>query len=80
MTIAKIKNNIPFKCPHLNISCPYVDTLTSTLDNDCNTCHFKQPPYNTLPKKSTIIAIILIWVGIALMMWGMSIMFGIILK
>lgn len=80
MSTAKIKNNIPFKCPHLNISCPYVDALTSTLDNDCNTCHFKQTSSNKLPTKSTVITIIIVWIGVALMMWGMSIMLGVILK
>lgn len=71
MSTAKIKNNIPFKCPHLNISCPYVDTLTSTLDNDCKTCHFKQNTADNLPTKSQVIIIIIVWVGVALMMWGM---------
>jgi len=29
---------IPFKCPHGEFSCPFVNTMTSTLDADCNTC------------------------------------------
>ena len=29
---------LPFQCPYEKISCLYVDTLTSTLDQDCRTC------------------------------------------
>jgi len=32
---------IQFKCPSNNFSCPYVDTMTSTLDQDCKTCKHK---------------------------------------
>lgn len=28
----------PFQCPYEQISCPFVDTATSTLDQDCTTC------------------------------------------
>ena len=36
--------SIPFKCPKGNFSCPYVNTMTYTLDVDCKTCnhHEKQ--------------------------------------
>ena len=33
---------IPFKCPNGDYSCPYVDTLTSTLDRDCKDCNYKE--------------------------------------
>ena len=35
-----VKNKIPFKCPKGDYSCPYVDTMTSTLDGDCNSCKY----------------------------------------
>lgn len=34
---------LPFQCPYEQISCPFVDTATSTLDQDCNICsHYLQ--------------------------------------
>lgn len=36
----KSKNNIPFKCPHHDFSCPYVDTLTITALKKCSDCEF----------------------------------------
>lgn len=29
---------LPFQCPYEHISCPYVDTSSSTLLQDCNKC------------------------------------------
>ena len=35
-----VKKSIPFKCPKGDYSCPYVDTMTSTLSGDCNSCKY----------------------------------------
>lgn len=37
------RKSIPFKCPKGAYSCPYVDTMTSTLSGDCNSCKYSQP-------------------------------------
>lgn len=30
--------DIPFKCPYMSDSCPFVDTMTATLDKNCGEC------------------------------------------
>ena len=30
--------SIPFKCPYMDDSCPFVDTMTAILDKDCREC------------------------------------------
>jgi len=30
--------SIPFKCPNMEDSCPFVDTMTATLDMNCSEC------------------------------------------
>ncbi len=35
----KVYPSIPFKCPNGDFSCPYVNTMTSTLDVNCNDCN-----------------------------------------
>lgn len=34
----KIKNKIPFKCPFMQASCPYVDVATITALKKCIDC------------------------------------------
>lgn len=64
---------IPFKCIKGNYSCPFVDTLSSTLDRDCKTCNYTEENYYDIKQQKrlhsfkedliAIIGLIIIYIG-----------------
>lgn len=38
LTNIDVYPSIPFKCPNGDFSCEYVNTMTATLDIDCDKC------------------------------------------